>query len=90
MNAEWDPAKARKNRRKHGVSFADAEGVLSDSMAITIDDIDAEGEQRFVTIGRDYLAQVLVVIFTQRGDNIRIISARKASPGERAEYEGEQ
>lgn len=83
---EWDPAKARSNQEEHGVDFADAEGVLEDVRAITIEDNDAEGEQRFVTLGMDFLGRLLVVVFTYRGDAIRIISARKASRREVKEY----
>jgi uncharacterized DUF497 family protein len=83
---EWDPAKARSNQEEHGVDLADAEGVLEDVRAITIEDNDAEGEQRFVTLGMDFLGRLLVVVFTYRGDAIRIISARKATRTEVKEY----
>jgi uncharacterized DUF497 family protein len=83
---EWDPAKARSNQEEHEVDIADAEGVLEDVRAITIEDNDAEGEQRFVTLGMDFLGRLLVVVFTYRGDAIRIISARKASRREVKEY----
>lgn len=83
---EWDSAKAKSNQEEHGVDFADAEGVLEDVRAITIEDNDAEGEQRFVTLGMDFLGRLLVVVFTYRGDAIRIISARKASRKEVKEY----
>jgi uncharacterized protein len=83
---EWDPAKARSNQEEHEVDIADAEGVLEDVRAITIEDNDAEGEQRFVTLGMDFLGRLLVVVFTYRGDAIRIISARKASRKEVKEY----
>jgi uncharacterized DUF497 family protein len=83
---EWDPLKAKSNQEEHGIDFADAEGVLEDVRAITIEDNDAEGEQRFVTLGMDFLGRLLVVVFTYRGDAIRIISARKASRKEVKEY----
>ncbi|HQR69595.1 MAG TPA: BrnT family toxin [Burkholderiaceae bacterium] len=86
MDIEFDPAKARANLRKHRVSFADAEQALRDPFAVTIDDPDAEGEQRFVTLGMDTLGRVLVVIHTARGDRVRLISARKASKGEVEQY----
>lgn len=86
----WDDQKRQKNRRTHGVDFADAVGIFFDDLALTIEDRDAEGEQRLVTLGRDFLDRMLVVVYTQRdGDEVRIISARKASPGERKAYEGE-
>jgi uncharacterized DUF497 family protein len=68
------------------VSFAHAEQVLLDPMALTIEDPDAEGEPRFVTLGMDALGRVLVVVHTPRGERIRIISARKASAGEAEQY----
>ena len=86
MSIEFDPAKARTNLRKHGVSFAHAEQALCDPMALTIEDPDARGEQRFVTLGLDALGRVLVVIHTQRGERTRLISARKASRGEADRY----
>ena len=85
---EWDPRKARSNRVKHGVAFADAVGALEDPRALTEPD-DHEGEARFVTVGLDYLARVVVVVYTWRGAIIRVISARKATPGERARYEAD-
>ena len=86
MSIVFDPAKARTNLRKHGVSFAHAEQALRDPMALTIEDPDARGEQRFVTLGLDALGRVLVVIHTQRGERTRLISARKASRGEADRY----
>ena len=86
MDFEFDPTKARTNLRKHGVSFAHAEQALRDAMAVTVEDPDAAGEQRFVTLGMDALGRVLVVIHTQRGERTRVISARKASRGETEQY----
>ncbi len=86
MAIEFDPDKARTNLRKHRVSFADAEQALCDEMAITIEDPDAEDEQRFITLGMDSLGRILVVVHTPRGANIRLISARKASPAEAENY----
>ena len=83
---EFDPAKARENLRKHGVSFADAEQAFRDPNAVTAEDPDAQGEQRFVTLGMDALGRILVVIHTSRSDRARIVSARKASKSEAAEY----
>ena len=82
VDIEFDPAKAQSNLRKHKVSFAHAEQALRDPMAFTVEDPDAEGEQRFVTLGMDALGRILVVVHTPRGDRIRLISARKASRGE--------
>lgn len=86
MAIEFDPAKARGNFRKHRVSFADAEQVLRDERAITIEDLDAEGEKRFLTLGMDSIGHILVVVHTPRGENTRLISARKASPAEAEQY----
>ncbi len=86
MDFEFDPAKARSNLRKHGVSFAHAEQALRDDMAVTVEDPDAVREQRLVTLGMDALGRVLVVIHTPRGERTRVISARKASRGELEQY----
>lgn len=86
MGYEWDPKKAVSNLRKHGIDFADAVSVFEDESALTVDDDDPE-EKRFVTVGMGALARVLVVVYTWRGENIRIISARDAMPSERREYE---
>ena len=82
---EWDPSKALVNSRKHGVRFVDAVTVFEDEQGLTIPD-DSGGERRWVTLGMDGLGQVLVVVYTWRGDRIRIISARRATPREQEEY----
>jgi len=84
---EWDPAKARRNLRKHGVDFADAVTVLEDEAALTIRDPFSEQEQRWITLGMDALGRLLVVVYTWRRDRIRLISARPAAPRERRQYE---
>jgi uncharacterized DUF497 family protein len=86
MEIEFDPGKAAANLRKHKVSFAHAEQSLRDPMAVTVEDPDSDGEQRFVTLGMDTLGRVLVVVHAYPGENIRIISARKASRGESEQY----
>lgn len=86
MTYQWDPSKAKSNLRKHGVSFADAVGVFEDENAVTIED-EHPSESRFITIGRDFLRRILVVVYTFRGVIIRIISARKATARERKIYE---
>jgi uncharacterized DUF497 family protein len=83
---EWDPAKARENLRVHGVSFAVARDVFEDENAITIEDFDAEDEQRFRTLGLDGLGRLLVVVYTYRRDKIRLISAWKASKKQEKQY----
>ena len=86
MDFEFDPAKAKLILHKHKVSFSHAEQALRDPSAFTIEDPDAEGEARFVTLGMDSLGRVLVVVHTPRGDRTRLISARKASKGESEQY----
>jgi uncharacterized protein len=85
---EWDEEKAEANKRKHGVDFADAATVLGDEMALTIPEEAPDEEDRFVTVGSDALGRVLVVVYAWRGDEIRLISARKATRAEREQYEG--
>lgn len=87
MPFQFDPAKAASNLRKHGVSFADAEGVFFDPLAIHRLDPDSEGEERFVAVGEGSAGIVLVVIYTLRGDEIRLISARRATRREVKDYE---
>lgn len=87
MPLDHDPVKASANLRKHGIAFADAEGVLFDPLAITIEDPDATGERRFVTIGRGNPGQLLVVVYAEREGAFRLISARRATRRERKAYE---
>jgi uncharacterized DUF497 family protein len=84
---EWDPAKASANHAKHGVDFADVAGALEDDLALTLRDLGSVGEERFVTLGRDALGRLLVVVYTFRGARVRIISARHATRRERRQYE---
>lgn len=86
MAYQWNRDKAAANLRKHGIDFADAVSVFSDDLAITIPD-DRFDEERFVTIGNDAFGRVLVVVYTLRDDEIRLISARKATRQERQQYE---
>ena len=83
---EWDADKAAENLRKHGVDFADAATVLEDEAAMTVPDDDPD-EERWVTQGMDALGRVVVVAFTWRDDQVRLISARKATRSERRHYE---
>ena len=71
------PGKARLNSRKHGVSFADAVASLEDGGALTMGDHLSAGEERWITMGLDALGRVLVVVYTWRGESVRLISARK-------------
>jgi uncharacterized protein len=87
MRVEWDPNKATSNFHKQGIRFADAESVLFDPNAVSIEDTTATDEQRFITIGVDSLWRLLVVVYTHRGRTIRLISARPATKTERRKYE---
>jgi uncharacterized protein len=88
MKVTWDPEKAGANPVKHGgVEFSMAATVLDDPMAVTVDDR-RHPEDRFVTVGADLLGRILVVVYAFSGeDEIRLISARKATPTERKAYE---
>jgi uncharacterized DUF497 family protein len=85
---EWDETKANQNMLKHGISFADTFAAFEDPTAVTVEDFQ-RGEQRYITIGMDAFGRILVVVYTWRGENIRIISARKAVRYEVRQYEGE-
>jgi uncharacterized DUF497 family protein len=87
MLTEWDAGKARLNARKHGISFADAVVSLEDEGALTMRDPFSDEEERWVTMGLDALGRVLVVVYTWRGESVRLISARKATPREHRRYE---
>jgi uncharacterized DUF497 family protein len=85
---EWDDGKASENLKKHGVSFSEASTVFADQLARTISDpLHSDEEGRFVILGQSGLQRSLVVVHTHRGDIIRIISARRATPRERKDYE---
>lgn len=86
---EWDPAKDKLNQAKHGIDFSEAQSVFLDPLvAMRPDDDHSTGETRFVALGMSRLARLLVVIFAERGDRIRIISARRATRRETNAYEG--
>ncbi|MEK6333714.1 MAG: BrnT family toxin [Acidobacteriota bacterium] len=88
MKFEWDPYKANLNLRKHGVSFEEAATALLDGLSTTAPDPDhSESENRFVTFGRSAKGRLLAVSNTQRGEFVRIISARPATKQEREVYE---
>jgi hypothetical protein len=87
-NFEWDEEKAKANLGNHRVSFDEAATVFGDPLSITIPDPDHSVEEyRYVDIGRSDRGGVLVVAYTERGRNIRIISCRRATRGERRRYE---
>jgi uncharacterized protein len=87
VRPEFDPKKDTGNLAKHGVSLAEGDGVLHDPLAITIEDSSALDEQRWVSIGANSLGALMVVVWTERGEEIRLISVRHASAKERKSYE---
>jgi hypothetical protein len=87
MQIIWDPNKAELNFKKHRVRFSDAELVLYDPFAMTLEEQVREGEQRFVTVGTDAVGRIVVVVYSYRADTIRLISAKKATPSQRKQYE---
>ena len=87
MRFQFDPAKAAGNLKKHGVSFADAEGVFYDPLAIHQLDPDSDDEERFIAVGMGSAGTILVVIYALRGEDIRLISARRATRHEVKSYE---
>lgn len=92
LHFEWDPAKALENLRKHGVSFAEAQTVFADDRGILLDDPDhSADEDRFALIGLSAPLRILVVAHCYRAGDaiIRIISARKATRSERAQYDAQ-
>ena len=85
---EWDEEKAEINLKKHKVGFEEAKSVFGDPFSITVDDPDhSKEEQRFIDIGKSVSGIFLVVVYTERGNKIRIISCRKVTPTERRKYE---
>jgi len=88
LSFEWDDNKAKLNVTKHRVTFGEASTVFGDPLSLTIPDpAHSQFELRFVIIGHSHQRKLLVVVHTQRGDNIRIISARRATRRERKTYE---
>ncbi len=90
MNFEWDPRKAEINLRKHGVSFTETGTVFGNDLAITVPDPDhSKNEDRYITIGWSNRRRLLIIAHTDRGERIRIISARELTRSERKIYEEE-
>ncbi len=88
MLFEWDSNKSQHNQRKHGVTFEEAQSVFADSNSLTIADPQhSDDEDRFIDIGYSAQGRMLVVVYTGRGERIRISSSRMASNGERKVYE---
>ncbi len=88
MRFQWDASKSATSARKHGVSFDEASTVFGDVLSVTGRDLDHSiGESRFVTIGLSRSDRVLVVVHTDRGSVVRIVSARLANRQEKRTYE---
>ncbi|MCI0626933.1 MAG: BrnT family toxin [Acidobacteria bacterium] len=88
MRFEWDREKARRNLRKHRVSFDEAVTVFYDPLSATFDDPEhSSDERRFITVGYSSRARLIVVSHTERGEALHIISARLATPRERKRHE---
>ena len=88
MPFEWDEEKAEINLKKHKVGFEESKSVFGDPFSITVDDPDhSMEEQRFIDIGKSASGKLLVIVYTERGSKIRIISCRKVTPVERRKYE---
>lgn len=85
---EWDESKAILNEQKHGISFEEAVTVFADPLSLTVaDEAHSDEEDRFVDIGESSSGRLLVVVYTERGETIRIISCRPATGAERRTYE---
>jgi len=90
VEIEWDAKKAASNLRKHGIDFADAALVFEDDLALTRQDLHSHHEERFVTLGCDPQGRLMVVVYTWRGERLRLITAREATSKERRQYEEER
>jgi hypothetical protein len=85
---EWDSNKAEFNLEKHGVSFPEATTVFDDDLSVAVPDPDHSlEEQRFIIVGSSHRGRFLIIAYTERGDRIRIITARELTPKERKAYE---
>ncbi|MTJ14291.1 BrnT family toxin [Anabaena sp. UHCC 0187] len=88
LGFEWHEEKAQENLKKHGISFEEAKTVFNDPLSITIADSQhSDDEERYIDIGLSSRGQLLIVVYTERQSNIRIISSRKATNAERKIYE---
>ena len=87
MSILFDPKKNAINLRKHKLSLVEGDGVLNDPFALTVEDTSSKDEQRFATIGMNTQGSLMIVVWTYRGDDIRLISVRRAEPKERRAYE---
>jgi uncharacterized protein len=87
MATEFDPKKDAANIRKHGISLTEGDGVADDPFVLTVEDHDAQDEQRFVALGRNIFGQLRIIVYTYRGEDVRLISVRRAGPKDVKVYE---
>lgn len=87
IDYQWDPKKSNINKQKHRIDFVDAVGVFEGKWSLTIKQEIIREEQRFATIGVDFLGRIIVAVYTYRGNGILLISARPATKTERNIYE---
>ncbi len=88
LRFRWDPRKALTNERKHGIGFPEAATAFADPLSVTVEDPDhSAGERRYLLVGMTVLGHLVVVAHSERGDEIRIINARRATRAEREAYE---
>ena len=85
--SQFDPKKDAANIRKHGISLTEGDGVTDDPFVLTVEDRTAEGEQRFVALGRNVFGQLRIVVYTYRDEDERLISVRPAEPKDVKTYE---
>ena len=91
MKFEWDSDKAARNLAKHGISLAEAETVFDDPFFLVFPDaLHSIGEMRYLILGESDQGRLLIVSYTERGQNTRLISARRATPKEERKYEREK
>ena len=87
MGSDFDPKKDAANIQKHGISLTEGDGVTDDPLVLTVEDQTAQGEQRFVALGRNIFGDLRIVVYTYRGDDVRLISARRPKPKDVRAYE---
>ena len=88
LTFEWDEEKANSNLKKHKISFEEGKTILDDPFLLTFPDLEhSEFEERYINIGTSVRGRILILIHTERGENIRIINCRKATSTERKAYE---
>lgn len=89
LTFEWDEEKSKENKRKHGVGFDEAKTVFNDPFSLTVYDPNhSAGEDRYIDLGLSSEGRLLVVSYTERDENIRLISSREATSKERRNHEG--